>query len=221
MESRQQRTMAAFENVLAFLKEHPIKPEPPLLGRMRSSLQAMVRQLQAAAAGQVSRTRSMGDIAERLGARRLAMRKEMMALVRIARPLLKFAPDAELALRVPHARADTEAVAHAAMAMTKALAPHAEVLEDAGYEKGFFAEFSARARRLAEAAGDAERARNERGRLTADIASAVKEGMRLVMVIEGMVMRAFADQSGTLVYWRNQRRVSKRIGRPKQRMTRP
>jgi hypothetical protein len=69
-------------------------------------------------------------------------------------------------------------------------------LEEAGYPKGFFDELRAEAEALVHMTGGAARARNERGRVTADIAEALKEGMRTVTVIEGLVMRSFCGPAG-------------------------
>jgi hypothetical protein len=216
MDNRQFRTMQSFEHVLDFLRAHAIKPEPPLLTRMRGQLSETVGRLgQLAGKYAVGGGRMRGKTDVQL--RRQAMRREMMALVRIAKPLLKFAPGAESALRVPHARSDTETVARAAVAMATMLAPHAELLEEAGYPTGFFDELRAEAQALVHMTGRSARARNERGRVTADIAEALKEGMRTVTVIEGLVMRSFEGQPLMVRLWKNRRRVSRRIGRPKKR----
>jgi len=183
MDNRQIRTMQTFDHVLLFLKEHPVKPEPPLLGRMRESLTECARRLREMHHRQGTAHGRISGSAKDHKADRNKLRKEMMALVRIARPLLKFAPDVELVMRVPHARSDAETVAKAAVEMANVLAPHNALLVDAGYERAYLEDLRARAMVLVDAAGDSVRAREERGRLTADIADELKEGMRALTVL--------------------------------------
>jgi hypothetical protein len=145
--------------------------------------------------------------------RRLAARA-----VRIAKPLLKFAPGAAAVLRVPHARADTATVATHALELAKALAPYAELLTSAGYSADFFAEFTREAEALATVNARAEEARHCRSRATAAIRQELKEAMGLVTVIEGIVMaHVGADDRVAMDLWRGMRRVPARAGRPRER----
>ena len=213
MDNRQQRTMHSFVHVLVFLERHPVSPTPPLLAGMRNALDATVARLEKLSGAQ---HHSRGMVGARVDQRRLALRRErMMPLVRIAKPLLNFAPGAEAALRVPHARADARTVAAAALRMADALEPHKKLLIAAGCSADFLKEIRHEARELALAAKLNRESRERLSTTTAAIASELKKGMKTVQVIEGMVMLHFGKEPGTIRLWRNRRRITARIGRPK------
>ena len=145
-----------------------------------------------------------------------------MPLVRIAKPLLKFAPGTEQVLRVPHARAGTATVAMHALNMAKALTPHTKLLTSAGYSRDFIAELTTEAQELAAMTTRADRARQRRSRATAAIRQELKKAMGTVTVIEGILMaRAVPSDHVTMELWRGARRVHARMGRPPERGKRP
>lgn len=216
MDIRQQRTLRSFQNVLVFVSQHPIKPEVPLLGRMLAQLREVMRRIGELNSRQNTVYVVPGGTATSVRKRRTAIRREMMVLVRIAGPLLQYAPG-EGALRVPHARASAETVSKAAAALANALTPHAKLLKDAGYSRQFLREFRAQAKAVADWEAGATQARNERSIATTEIAEAFKKGMQTVMVIEGLVMRGSGKTPEIMRLWKNRRRVSKRLGRPKRR----
>jgi hypothetical protein len=214
MDKRQQRTLQSFQHVFVFLEQHPIKPELPLLTRMEARLRELRERIRKLSQSQRNPHLAAGVTAKNVRHGRTTIRREMMALVRIAGPMLRFAHGEE-SLRVPHARASAETVANAAMALADALEPHGELLKDAGYSREFMRDFRAQAKVLTEWESGALRARNERSIATREIAEAFKEAMETLTVIEGLVMRAFAHQPQMMRLWRNRRRVQKRMGRPK------
>jgi hypothetical protein len=215
MDNRQQRTLQSFEHVLTFLDQNRVTPEPPLLAGMRKSLRASITRIRSFAADQMTAGNSVsGRVDVRVGKLR---RDGMMPLVRIAKPLLAFAPGVEAALRVPHARSDAYTVATAALRMADALAPHVKLLSSAGYSKDFLRQFRQEARDLALVVKNAESARLRRTKATDAIAAEFKKAMRTVMVIEGLVMHHLGSDKNTVAHWKNRRRVSARIGRPRSR----
>jgi len=217
MQDRQNRTLQTLLNVDGFLDLRPITPEPPLLTGMRKSLHASIVRVRSLAAEQRSAKDSIsGSVTLRVSNLR---RDRMMPLVRIARPLLKFAPGAEASLRVPHARSDAYTVATAALRMADALAPHAKLLASAGCSKEFMREFRQEARDLALVTKNADSARQRRTKATAAIVAEFKKAMKTVTVIEGLVMLHLGGQKGNVKFWKNRRRVSSRIGRPRKRKT--
>ena len=218
MDNRQQRTLLAFEKILIFCDQHPVNPEPPLLTGMRKSLRASIARIESFRSDQYDATRAMdGSVALRV---RKLRRDKMMPLVRIAKPLLAFAPGVERSLRVPHARSDALTVATAALKMADAIAPHAKLLASAGYSKDFVRDFRAEARALALVARNADRARVSRSKATASIATEFKKAMQTVTVLEGLVMLHIGSNKSKVDHWKNRRRVSARMGRPKQRAKR-
>lgn len=215
MENRQQRAEQTLENVDSFLDQRPITPEPPLLRGMRKSLRGSITRIRALAAEQQAANDS---ISGRVSLRVLKLRRDrMMPLVRIAKPLLKFAPGADAALSVPHARSNAYTVATAALRMADALAPHARLLASAGCSKEYLREFRQEARNLALVTKNADSARQRRATATRAIAEEFKKAMKTVTVIEGLVMLHLGANRGDIKFWKNRRRVSARIGRPRSR----
>jgi len=218
MDNRQERMLTTFHTILFFLERHPISPEPPLLAGMRKSLEASLTKLRAHGLTQhMALNLSAGSVEHR---RRALRRDRMMPLVRIAKPLLAFAPGVSRALQVPHARADAHTVATAAMRMADALAPHNRLLISAGYPRDFLKTLRLEARDLALVTTRVESAREKRSKATAAIAAEFKKAKKTVTVIEGLVMLHIGSNRNSVKYWRQQRRVSARLGRPLQRKSR-
>lgn len=143
-----------------------------------------------------------------------------MPLIRIARPLLKFAPGVERVMRVPHARSDSLTIANAALAMVKMLKPHQKLLVSAGLPTEFLADLRRDAENLAQSARRAEKIRAERSSATAAIARELKEAKKHVTVIEGILMFHGMDEVAQ-IRWRLSRRVGPKMGRPKQKKAPP
>jgi hypothetical protein len=215
MEKRQLRTLRAFESILDFLEKYPIAPEPPLLTGMRKSLRASIGKIKRLGGDQISMVMLSGPKVDHR--RRLLRRERMMPLVRIAKPLLAFAPGTGRVLRVPHARADALTVAEAAIEMAKVLKPHRKLLTSAGYPPTFLADLQHEARALALVAKRTAAARQSQAKATADIAREFTKAMKTVTVIEGLVMLYHAKNRHALDMWRWHRRVGARLGRPPRR----
>ena len=218
MEKRQERTVLAFEQILLFLESNPMSPEPPLMAGMKRSLQSSIAKISRLGAEQV--TAMDLRVAHVEHDRGKLRRERMMPLVRIAKPLLRFAPGVEKALRVPHARDDAVTVANAAIQMARLLKPHRKLLASAGVSATFLEEMQHEARELALAAKHTAAARQKLAQATSAMAREFKKAMQTVTVIEGMVMLHFAGEREMLKLWRDRRRVSARIGRPPQRKAR-
>jgi len=217
MDSRQTRTVQTFERILVYLERHPIDPEPPLLTRMKQSLTTSVSRLRELHAQQHQANIGLSGADVRLMRQRMR-RERLMPLVRIAKPLLKFAPGTGRVLRVPHARADTATIATHALDMAKALTPHARLLTSAGYPKDFISEFVKEARQLAALATAADKTRQRRSRATAAIRQEIKRAMGTVTVIEGILMTRMSPSDRVRQgEWRQARRVQGRAGRPPKR----
>lgn len=183
MDNRQQRTLESFQRDLVFIVQHPITPEPPLLVAMRKSLRASIARINSLATEQRSAKDSIsGQVDARV---RKLRRDHMMPLMRIAKPLLAFAPGVEAALRVPHARSDAYTVAVTALRMADAVAPHAKLLLSAGYSKDYLKQFRHEARQLALVVKSTESARIRRSKATATIAAEFEKAKKTVTVIEG------------------------------------
>jgi hypothetical protein len=217
MDNRQQRTVQTFARILIYLEQHPIEPEPPLLTKMKQSLTKSINRLHELEQDQHAANQGLSGAAVR--AKRQHMRQQqLMPLVRITKPLLKFAPDTAHVLRVPHARADTATVASHALDVAKALTPHTKLLTSAGYAKDFIAQLTTEARELAALANAQDKARQRHSRATAAIRAEIKKAMGTVSVIEGIVMTRIHPRDRQMMeLWRGARRVPARQGRPPQR----
>ena len=215
MDNRQMRTMTAFDNVMLYLEQHPIKPEPPLLSGMRRKLEASIRRIRSLEADQhQAKLATTGSVEDR---RRKLRRERMMPVVRIAKPLLAYAPGVQAALRVPHARADASTVVDSALRMVEVLSKHAKLVKSAGFPKQFLAEFRQEAQDLRFVARNSDKARQRRTVATAAMTVEFKKAMQALQVIEGLVMLHTNSHSSAFKLWRSRRRVSARIGRPKRR----
>ena len=123
----------------------------------------------------------------------------------------------EAALRVPHARSDAYTVATAALRMADAVAPHAKLLLSAGYSKDYLKQFRHEARQLALVVKSSEAARARSSKATKAIAAEFQKAKKTVTVIEGLVMLHHGSDSEWVKLWKARRRVTKRMGRPRNR----
>jgi hypothetical protein len=220
MDNRQKRTVETLQRILLYLERHPIEPEPPLLTKMKQSLTTSIERLQELHVRQHEANIGLSGTDVRMMRQRMR-RQLLMPLVRIAKPLLKFAPGTGHVLRVPHARADTATIATHALDMAKALKPHARLLTSAGYSKDFIADFTKEAQRLAALTTAADKTRQRRSRATAAIRQEIKKAMGTVSVIEGILMTRMSPSDRTTTgEWRLARRVQGRAGRPPKRRQR-
>jgi len=215
MHNRQERTLETFDRILLYLDREKMRPEPPMLAPLRRSLEESITRIRDLGKEQDWARRNIGRGVEQ---RVRSLRREyMMPLVRIARPLVTFAPGAEAALTVPHARSDALTVAAAALRMCDALAPHQKLLTDAGCSKQHLQKFRHDAKELALSANHAQSARRRRSETTAEIAAEFRKAMETLTVIEGIVMLHVGDNKTQVGLWKQTRRVPARMGRPKTR----
>lgn len=210
MDERQQQTAHVFNGALEYLERYPITPEPPLMTGKRRQLAESLARIAANADVQRNLDPRLLDNVE--GRRKALRSKRMIPLRKLATGQLKFAPGAERALAVPHARASARVVAAAALRMADALMPHSRLLAAAGVTRDFLREMRHEARRLALAAKQSAETRRRRSEATAAIASELKKGLAILAVLEGMVM-LHAPQS--MEQWKLARSVPKKVGRPR------
>jgi hypothetical protein len=207
---RQQQTAEVFKSVLLYFERYPITPEPPLLAGKRRQLEETLARIIACANVQV--TFPVTDNAKVEGRRKQLREKRMLPLRSIAKGQLEFAPGAEAALRVPHARASARVVAAAALRMADALMPHARLLRSAGVSKDFLREMRHEARGLALTTKQSAEGRRRRREATATIASELKKGLGILSVMEGLIMLHAPRE---MEQWRLARRIAKKVGRPR------
>lgn len=210
MHERQLRTIETFGGALNFFPRYPITPEPPLLTGKRRQLRSTLDCI-----NELRAVQGIGNLHEvgKLDARRRDLReRRMLPLRHIAKGELLFAPGAEAALRVPHARASARAVAAAGIRMADALMPHARLLRAAGVSKDFLLQMRQEARSLALTLKENAELRRRRAEATAAIAAEIRKGQSILAVLDGLVL-LHAPQN--IDQWRLLRGTQKKIGRPR------
>ena len=220
MDDQQKRTLLALRRILSFVHTTHLEHEPPLLAKMRTSLEASLTRIQNLHRTQnTSRFLLTGEPRSLDGLRNKLRRERMMPLVKVAKPLLKFAPGTASALRVPHARASSTEVARAALRLANALKPHSKLLASAGYSKQFVLAMREEAATIAATTARNEKALQARARATSRLAAEFKKAKGTVTVIEGILTPHLLANPHEAATWRSERRVHAPTGRPRKRRT--
>jgi hypothetical protein len=218
MDNRQMRTYHVLLSVRALLDTPTVGPQPPLFAKMRTSLGesiTRIRELQTSQTTSTPRREPGGITTDHL--RTKIRRERMMPLVKVAKPLLKFAPGTVAALRVPHARASAAEVAASAIKLSDVLKPHARLLASAGYGKDFVAAMREEAALLAATLKRNERLRNQRSGATSGMAAEFRKALGAITVIEGILAPRLNTDEVFRAKWHVARRITARLGRPRQR----
>jgi hypothetical protein len=221
MNNRQERTLQALRRVDGFLANASLEPRPPLLIKMHKSLRQSITRITDMGSTQLTSRVAVDDPLNVNTLRGRVRRGRMMPLVKIAKPLLKFAPGTAAALRIPHARADAATVAAAALDLAAVLMPHTKLLISAGQDRNCLQDLRADARALKEAAHLTDKVRQQRSRATHVIAAELKKSAGTLTVIEGILMPRLAIDGSLAAAWRSCRRVTARTGRPRTKKRRP
>src|SRR5437773_6967373 len=215
MQARQVRTLKMFRSIVEYLENHPVQPEPPLLTEMCGSFKESMTRISTLWQEQASQLAI--PTAHDVATMRTKLRRDrLMPLVRIAKPLLRFAPGAERMLRVPHARTDTVTLANHALGVAKLLTPHTKLFVRAGHPITLLADLKREAQTLASAVGYTDKRRKQKARATLSLSREFKKAMGMVTVTEGILMSHGADMRE----WRGVRRLEAKQGRPKDRSKR-
>jgi hypothetical protein len=217
MDNRQQRMLVALSTTHYLSGLPDIGPQPPLFNRVRTQLGESISRIQAHQQTQMAAASTLTGEAPLDHLRKRIRRDRMMPLIKVAKPLLKFAPGTAAALRVPHARASSTEVATAAIQLFEALKRHHKLLASAGYPKDFLLEMRKEADVIAQTVKRSDKARQKRAHATASLAEEFKKAMGYVSVMEGILAPRFAKDAVLRVRWHVARRVKARQGRPKKR----
>ena len=211
MHERQERALNQCKAVSLFFTRRSLSPEPPLLAGKRKQLEETTARIEDCYRAQVTgRIATIGKLDER---RKELRERRMLPLRNIAKGQLLFAPGAEAALRVPHARASARVVAAAALRMADALMPHAKLLSAAGVSKDFLRQMRHEARGLALTIKENAAIRRARADATRTLAAELRKAQHIVSVIDGIVhlngTRDFIDDYMVI------RQPFKKVGRPR------
>lgn len=216
MDTRQQRMLERLSGILIFMDHNTreMADPPPMLVGKRRSLEQSIARLKALQDEQNYLT----DPGSTVEFRRDKLRNRRMIPLRdIARPLLKFAPGAAEALRVPHAHASARTVAAAAARMVQALKPHAALLRSANISHDFLREMLQEARGLALAVKTNADERRKRANVTRDVARELKRAFETTRTLGGLVKLHYPTLEER---WDAMDRISPPVGRPRRKRTR-
>lgn len=215
MDQRQLRTVETFERVLLYLDHEKVEPVPPLLTEKRDQLAESIVRLRELSHRHRPQPRARSrDLSQRL------RRERMLPLARLMRRMLAYAPGVEKVLRVPHARADAMTIATAAIEMAKFLEPHRELLVSAGMAANSVEQLRQDAELLGASLQGGDAARDERSRVTREIAKEMKSAMATLGIIDALVLNQFTGSPVMQKHWKARRKVGKRMGRPPQKRKR-
>lgn len=137
MDNRQIRMLEALMRTHTIASQPELDGQPPLFSRMRTQLGESLTRLRDYHTTQIVATTTLTGELSLDQLRNRIRRDRMMPLVKVAKPLLKFAPGTAAALCSPHARASSTDVATAAIRLFDALKPHHKLLASAGYRRTF------------------------------------------------------------------------------------
>ena len=142
----------------------------------------------------------------------------MIPLRRTGKPLLRFAPGIEKALKVPHKRASHRKLVTSAEVMLKAVQPYRKMLISAGFSKTFLTEFrdlTKELKRIARIATTDSRRKAKFDRVTEEISKELKTANETLGIIDGLVLSRAVRNSRLAKEWRALMKHPTRIGRPR------
>lgn len=221
MEVRQIRKIERVGSVRRFLREL-VNPTAALIAA-RVRFLALAKRIEDVSLEQGTARTQLPTDGNEIRALRLELREgHMLPLSRLAKTVLKYAPNVERALKVPHARANTEVLLATEKHLRRALKPHAKLLiKVGGLEKDFLARMSAAARRLQLRSQQTDSAMRRRSKATRELRQALSQAALQVALIDGLVRPLIRDDASLETVWRLSKRIPPRRGRPKKKRQPP
>ena len=138
----------------------------------------------------------------------------MIPLRRTGKPLLRFAPGVEKALKVPHAHAAHRKIVTSAEVMLKAVQPYRKLLSSANFSKTFFTEFRDLAKELKRIATGNSQRKRKFDRVTDSISEELATANETLGKIEGLILAATLRKPRLGKEWRELMKYPTRRGRP-------
>ena len=215
MNERQNGRLASLNRVDNTLKAWKVSG-PQLDGPVKE-LRLIVKRIASSSAKQYDAGTGREGFAIGLGAQRRTLRDVHMHPISARRELLTWAPNAERALRLPHASVGNEKLLVAAKAMADAVGPRgARVLvKDAKFPKDFLEKLRAAIAEFeAVISGSVDRRSGGRA-ATAARAREVREGRKIVEMLNGLLKPRMRSERGFAEAWEEARRIPKKKGRPR------
>lgn len=143
--------------------------------------------------------------------------KHLFPVQKRARRLLKGLPGLAASLRVPHAKAKDEELIKAAQRIANAVRPHATQFVRVGFAKHFVQQLERAAAALATAANAPGDTVPRAACVPQDLEEAFRDARLALEALDAVVVAHFAPGSEDLKFWKRNKRLRGRIGRPRER----
>lgn len=217
MNTRQARTLEAFQRALSFTTTLPDKLgiAKVTIVPLRTELAAVVGRLQAHGAAQDFGRRHRAAGGDRVEMLLTTIRRTLMQPVADLAPQLLSSSTAGLgkALTMPPRRLGPTGLIAAATAMADGAEPHLQLFVDKG---GLEPDFVQRLRDAAQQLAAAVEARaNERGRVagaTAGVRADVRRGRHVIEMLDTVISAELADDPVRLRTWKTAKRIIELVG---------
>lgn len=223
MNARQDRGMARLDQAVVKLRFRvKLADAPPLFERSVIKLETSVGRLRELVREQFALTpQQAGEGKKTSDLRKHLRRKYMIPLTRTGKPLLRFAPGIEQALKVPHARASHREIVTTAEVMLKAVRPHQALLVKEGFPKTFFSEFRDFTRMLKRIATTASQRQTKFARVSRELREEFASANETLRIIDGLVLARTDRDPDFARLWKDVMRTPKRLGRPAAKKRKP
>lgn len=183
---------------------------------VRARLDAAEARLQALVDEQTdARMQVPADAREIESLWRTLRERRMIPIGRAGKRLLAFAPGAERALTVPKKHARLEKLLAAAQRMASYVRRHARLFVDVGFPRDFLAQLRAATQAVRARVARTGSARRRYAKATAALARELAHVQRDIFILDALLANAPSDNPTLLANWRDARRTSKRMGRPR------
>jgi hypothetical protein len=147
--------------------------------------------------------------------RKRLRREYMIPLMRTGKPLLRFAPGVEKALKVPHARASHRELVTTAEVMLKTVQPYRKLLISEGFPKAFLTELRDLTKELKRIATTSSQRQAKFARVSGELREELARGNEALRILDGLVL-ARADRNPQFAKtWKDVLRTPKPLGRPR------
>lgn len=207
MQSREKRSIEAFQRVKAFLEVNAV-PATGGFAEARATLDDVVARLTELAAAQVFGGRLTR--AERVRVAQAVRRlrnHHMKPIATLARGQIEASPNIAQALAMPRAGLGVVNLLAAAEAMKDAAELYQETFIGAGRPQDFLEQLDQAMRAIEEAADGQARTLVTRIGARAGIAQQLRRGRRAVEILDPLVKIHFEGNDAALAQWRSARRV--------------
>lgn len=206
MNTRQGSAMQALRSANAFLEQHADVLASVVQTGSRKKLADVVASLEPLRVSQASDTlAALGATRRHYALRRTLLQQHMRPIARIAGTALQGTP--ELAsFRMPRADLGAEKLAAAAFGMATAARVHASVFVDAGLNEGFADDLAAAASAMLRPVDVRAQSRSSQRGATTGLGTALRQGRKLVHILDALVQNAFQDDPALLAAWDSAKR---------------